>query len=280
MNVRRAAPGEGKTIARLLRESVPMSLRELSIWSSRRACCYAEHCIERARDAAAPVFYLLINGAEPAGVAEFRSLGGTAFLNHIGVSPRWRGQGLGRWLLRQAATDFLRRRPWPAISLDVDPKNHHAFDWYRRLGMTTQAETFWHAGVLDPLARPEEAGVIAGWESAERTHQRFGFSRFRVVTPLGRHEVGRMGREWFRLGEDAWRDPGVPAALGRLDAARRVLLIASRRLQELTAVHRTQRLAAGAELFVNRLLCSATASDGKVSCRQHQLAGRFRRSCG
>jgi hypothetical protein len=73
-------------------------------------------------------------------------------------------------------------------------------------------------------------------------HREFGFSQILIETARQRHEIGRLGQEYFRLKEDAWRDPGVHTALRRLDANRSILLLASQPIEPLAVVHHIVRL--------------------------------------
>lgn len=52
---------------------------------------------------------------------------------YVGVHPRHRGRGLGRWLLRHAISDG-RRRGLRSFSLAVDGRNEHAGRIYARCG--------------------------------------------------------------------------------------------------------------------------------------------------
>ena len=55
--------------------------------------------------------------------------------------------------------------------------------------------------------------------------------------------MGRLDRDYFRLDERAWDDPGVHATLCQLDATRRILLVTSKAQPDLRILRRTERLA-------------------------------------
>jgi hypothetical protein len=87
------------------------------------------------------------------------------------------------------------------------------------------------------LDEPLQAG------DADAMHRQFGFSRLRIETRKGTYDVGRLDRDYFRLDEQAWNDPGVHAALHQLDATRRILLVTSKAQPDLRMLRRTERLA-------------------------------------
>jgi GNAT superfamily N-acetyltransferase len=299
MTVRRAVPGEGTIVARLILASLPSTFVPFTIWRSAKAGAWVEtqlaaplaargeidssdenggltpfslphgvdgpelpvrrkrqsvpifgapHFCHGLLDESLSAFYLLLGKrGDAAGVVEFRTFGGGAFLNHIAVAPSFRGRGCGRLLLRSAAKDFLAQHPARRVLLDVDPSNAVAYEWYSRLGFVPFGETYWQLGEIQ--RQPARAGAVLGLAHAEAMHRRFGFSQLRIETHRDIRDAGRLGREYFRLDQTAWDDPGVHAALRLLDAKRRILLVTSTAQAGLRIVRRTARLAVEAALL-------------------------------
>jgi ribosomal protein S18 acetylase RimI-like enzyme len=240
MRVRRAVPGEAGLIAAQIRAGLPAPLLPLTIWQQPGVCRYVEQTLAQ-RGSGGCAYYLLVeDDGETAGIVEFRRTGHEAVLNHISIAPSWRGRSLGRLLLREAALDFLSSHAIETVLLDVDPANLLAYRWYRRLGFEPQGGSYWHLAQLN--AATTATGSIAGLAEADAMHREFGFSRILIETARRRHEIGRLGQEYFRFGERAWRDPGVHTALRRVDANRPILLLATQPLDPLPVVHHILRL--------------------------------------
>jgi ribosomal protein S18 acetylase RimI-like enzyme len=240
MRVRRAVPGEACLVAAQIRAGLPAPLLPLTIWQQPGVCRYVEQAL-RERGSGACAYYLLVeDDGEAAGIVEFRRTGHEAVLNQISIAPQWRGRSLGRLLLREAALDFLSSHAIETVVLDVDPANLPAYRWYRRLGFEPQDGSYWHVAQLS--AASTATGSIAGLAEADAMHREFGFSQILIETARQRYEIGRLGQEYFRLEERAWRDPGVHTALRHLDANRLILLLASQPIEPLAVVHHIVRL--------------------------------------
>jgi hypothetical protein len=111
------------------------------------------------------------------------------------------------------------------IGLDVFHDNVRALKWYSRLGFATIA-----AAEFLELAAPgrtgEEPVYVTGLPQADLCQERFGFSRFALITRQGTFNAGRIGDTWFRLTDlEAVRSAAVFAALERLDPQRRVFAV-------------------------------------------------------
>ena len=142
--IRRARPGQGEEIARLVRASLPARVRRFTIWDSPQIGALVESLLGGARAGEAHEFYLARQGRRPAAaVAAFRLLDGQAFLNHLYVAPRFRGCRLGKRLLAAAARRYLARHPAERIGLDVFAGAHPAEAWYARLGFEERARRIW-----------------------------------------------------------------------------------------------------------------------------------------
>lgn len=70
-------------------------------------------------------------GPEPVGLVQCWTSG---FIKDLVVTPQWRNQGLGTYLLHAAFAEF-RRRGAPHIDLKVEATNLGAQRFYRRHGM-------------------------------------------------------------------------------------------------------------------------------------------------
>jgi ribosomal protein S18 acetylase RimI-like enzyme len=225
-SIEAAAPQDADSIARLVRASLPVALRRLTIWSSPRAGRYVHAILCGAFPRERHQFYLLRRGSTPAGLAAFRLFAGAAFLNHLYIAPRCRGSSLGSLLLEAAARRYLVRHPAREIGLDVFAGNRRATAWYRRLGFEQRARLGWWIlarGVHAATTRAPAAVAPA----AARQHRAWGFSQFAAETRAGRYQVGRLCAPFFRLTDPrAAADPDLLAALARLNPRRRVLLIA------------------------------------------------------
>ncbi len=259
MKVRRAVPGEGQIVAQQVRASLPPSFVPFTIWRSAKAGAWVETQLASPPDRTSSVYYLLIDQrGSPAGVAEFRSFDGDAFLNHFGVAPAYRGRGHAHLLLQFAMDDFLALHHAERVLLDVEASNTVAYDWYRRLGFAPCGETCWHLGEIQ--RQPARAGAILGLADAGAMHRRYGFSLLRIQTGQKVCEVGRLGRNYFRLDEHAWGDPGIHAALRQLDPKRRVLLVTSTPQPDQLLVRQTERLAVKTALLRRNLVSGQTSS--------------------
>jgi GNAT superfamily N-acetyltransferase len=170
--LRRAVPGEGPAVARLIRASLPAHVRSLTIWASPHAGRYVEAVLSGRADRGA-AFYLLELARRPAGVAAFRLLEGRGFLNHLYIEPASQGAGLGRRLLLTSLHDFLSGHRAREVALDVFAGNRRAEHWYARLGFTACAGCTWwveqqfrpsgEPGAETSLRTPDPAWNFAGW---------------------------------------------------------------------------------------------------------------------
>lgn len=245
IRIRQARAGEGALVTEQIRLSLPEDLAGLTIWHCRHVDRWVEKRIE-AQDGA--VFYVAVDEhggicGEVVGAAEFRVVDSAVFLNQIGVAASRRGNSIGGRLLAAGVRDMGAANGLRSIALDVDPANKHAYEWYSRIGFGGGPETLWMLGVPRPEA--VEPAPVDGWEQARRDHECFGFSKFGLSVSGEIHQIGRLGDELFRITtQGAWDEPAVHAALGRLDAGRKVLLIQGALTAGVRAVRRTERMRA------------------------------------
>ena len=251
IRIRRARPGEGRVVTERIRASLPTSLEGLTIWH----CGHVDRWVEeRLGSGSPPFFYLAVDeDCQAVGAAEFRVIRDVAFLNQIGVCRSREGQGIGGRLLAGGLRDLAGAKRLPTVALDVEPTNEHACQWYQRLGFVSCSATHWMLA-SKRRDRVVKAASIEGWGRAEREHELFGFSRFRLRTSTVAHEAGRLGDKLFRLTmAEAWTDASVHAALEQLDPRRRLLLIGDDTLGGAEVVRRTQRLRAPMVCVLSKL---------------------------
>jgi ribosomal protein S18 acetylase RimI-like enzyme len=262
VKVLRAVPGDAGLVVDQIRAALPAPLLPLTIWQQPGVRYYVEQALAQ-RGSGSRAYYLLAeDDGETAGIVEFRRSGHEAVLNHVSIAPQWRGRSWGRVLLRESALDFLSSRAIETVLLDVDPANLLAYRWYRRLCFEPAGASYWH---LAQLCAATETGSIVGLAEADAVHREFGFSQILVETKRHRHEVGRLGQEYFRLDESPWRDPGVHAALRHLDPKRSVLLLGSNPLDCLPVVHHLVRLRTTSVPLCLRLIHDGSVDEGSQS---------------
>jgi GNAT superfamily N-acetyltransferase len=241
-------------VADQIRLSLPTHLDGLTIWHCRSVDRWVE---QRIKMNDASVFYVAAEEGEYAhgeivGAAEFRVVESTVFLNQIGVAAGRRGQGIGGRLLAAGLRDMGAAYGLDSVALDVEPANKPAYEWYRRIGFGGGPETYWMSGALRPEA--VEPAPVEGWDDARRDQQSFGFSQFGLWAAGEVHRIGRLGDELFRITTpEAWSEPAVHAALDRLDAGRRVLVIQGGLLEGTDVVRRTERIRAPLAFVLSKL---------------------------
>ena len=251
LQLERARPGQGALVARWIARSIDPSILPLTIWRSPRAGRYVESLLGAGGDDV-PRFYLLRRAGLVAGLAAFRRVDGCAFLNHICIGRRWRGQGWGRRLLAAATTRYLRAHPAHWVALDAFA-GRPAEAWYRRLGFVEQARQGWYCRASGPVrGRRLLALPVAGFDEAACRHRAWGFSTFTA----GPYTVGRLYAPYFRLTHPAAaRDRDLAGLLAALDPSRRLLLVAPGPVPSScwTRLTWSYRLGCSADLLLERL---------------------------
>ncbi len=104
--------------------------------------------------------WLLLSGAGPCGsVQGIRERRGLGAIQNLGVTPAFRGRGLGRNLLLQALAGF-RRAGLDRGMLEVTARNEGAIRLYRRLGFR-RTKTLYKAVTRPVVPEPAlRSGVI------------------------------------------------------------------------------------------------------------------------
>lgn len=234
--IRLASISDSAQIVKLLQSGLPAQVLPLTIYGVEAIARYIGDSI-RYQDFGESLFCVCDDGGRLLGFAEFRRLRDSIFLNHIYVLAGARGQGIGTRLLR----DGLQRLHQPARSellLDVFSDNQRAQHWYAALGLEVEFEQTW---MVFPLAQPGAKALI-GWTAlglpqADVVHGRYGFSQFRLQTPSGAYDIGRLGAAFFRSSSLAvLDDPAAMQGLASLDAGCKLLCIAPSATTRLAAM--------------------------------------------
>ena len=121
------------------------------------------------------------------------------FISYITVKQFARQAGVANQLLT-AGLKSLEYLP-DSMMLDVGTHNTIARSWYERLGFVPHSSIDW-VEVSQPVPGSQAQHfrpVIVDYPQAEVLQQTFGFSRFGVITPDKSFQVGRIGRNWFRI---------------------------------------------------------------------------------
>jgi ribosomal protein S18 acetylase RimI-like enzyme len=218
-----AVPSDAVQIVKVMRQGYDQSWLDVILLG----CAGVEHYVEaqiRLGQASTYRYRIHRQDGEIVGVAEFRSLGTTLFLNNIVVLPAGQGAGVGRTLLREMVQE-ARQQGRSRLSLDVLATNVRALSWYTRLGLETTSErSYWHGPM--PGGAPSPSFTIPDHPQAEVVHARFGFSEFSVEEGGRTVRVGRLGTRYFRLlGRSRASDRSLTTFLGNLEPDRRLLAI-------------------------------------------------------
>jgi ribosomal protein S18 acetylase RimI-like enzyme len=251
LTIRSAERADAPCIAELLRRTLTPCHPELVTFGCHGAADFI------AREIGTPHvparFFVAVAGGTLVGALELRVQLDGVFVNHIAVEERCRGRGVGTALLRTAfaAVDVSAGRQ---VLLDVAANNAAAARWYGRLGFTPRASVRWlELDSADGVAPFEIRGLTQGLTLLSL----FGFGEIRVRTAHGDWAIGMLGSTWFRLTDPlAASEPGVWAALRRLDAQRRVFLVhmgAGPTIPTARELARFHRLQADLQLVINHV---------------------------
>lgn len=255
-------------MATILRAGFPPTLVDRTILG-----CDGFHCYLADTIAIGPrggtQYVLVADAAAVVGVAEFRWSFDGILLNHIYVSPDRQGQGLGRMLLAEGIARTIactgRAAGECGICLDVFADNFPARRWYDSIGFATVGELVWKDIPLQPSDSTGRPWYVSNWPQAECAHAAYGFSEFELRTEIGRHRIGRLGAQWFRVTDTAiLTDATALAALAELDPARRLLYFGPR-VDDSPPQAISLRMQAAASEVLNRLQSRRAASGPEIS---------------
>src|ERR1035437_3055966 len=223
IQIRFAEPGDAAQIANLVSGGLRQDFAQLLIYGCRGAPEYIRKQLASGIPSAESAYFVAQAPGGIIGAAELRRQPNRLLLNYIGVHPGYRGQHAGTTLLSAAVG--MSGVNSGQIELDVLDDNVRALQWYRRLGFTTRTSAeFLELATSD--GADEGPAYVSGLPQADLCQERFGFSKFNLITGKGTFSVGRIGETWFRLTDlAAIADPAVFPALNRLDPARRIFAI-------------------------------------------------------
>lgn len=260
IKIRPAQITDAEEIVDVMQSSFEPRILRLTIYKCSGIAEYVRHQVTIGHSCCDTRHIVALVDDRIAGCIELRSAPGeVVFLNYIGVRARYRGNGIGKKLL-QAAVSSLARSDCHEFRLDVLEDNHVATSWYERLGLEYGDTTEWWSVPINYRHNSPEA-LLVGYPQAEVCQKAFGFSQFTVFTTNGRHVVGRLGEDWFRLTDSvSLADSGLIAALARLDPNRHLLaLIPEHRIQTVTRERahllvRLRQMSVGLETVMKNLI--------------------------
>jgi ribosomal protein S18 acetylase RimI-like enzyme len=218
-----AVPSDSGQIVEVMRQGYDPSWLDVMLYG----CAGVEHYVEaqiRLGQVSTYRYKVHRRDGEVVGVAEFRCLGATLFLNNIVVLPAGQGGGVGRALLREMVEEALEQGR-STLTLDVLDTNERAMSWYARIGLEATSErSYWHGPM--PGGTPSTSFTISDLPQADVVQARFGFSEISVAGEGRTVRVGRLGPRYFRLlGWSSASDRDLTAFLGALEPRRRLLAI-------------------------------------------------------
>ncbi len=223
--IRPARPGDHEAIATLMRAGVSDQVRRITILGSLHLARFIADELVRSKNDE----YVMCTVREQAvGMCSWRHTDTTLHLNHIGVAPDMRGQGLGTALMLDGLRR-IRRASQHKLTTDVFFDTPRTQAWYRSLSMRSEKHTGWIQLPL-PLTKPSDGHhyTITGLDEADINHFRYGFSQFTLTTNSATYRVGRLGQDLFRVGTGAiLQDPDALYGLVRSDPNRQLVCIVS-----------------------------------------------------
>ncbi|WP_143192038.1 GNAT family N-acetyltransferase, partial [Paenibacillus helianthi] len=161
--------------------------------------------------------------------SEWRIFENVIFLNNLYVSPLYRNKGVGYQLLKYGrclATSLDIKQ----ISLDVFEWNQSSYSWYKKLGFSNGEYTRWFTGNIifheDYSTSDIQNAEIIELSQAKISHQKFGFSSFKVITSRKEYSIGRLGDKHFRLTDvEGLNDKSLLKILFNIDSNRKIFLV-------------------------------------------------------
>ena len=223
LDIRFAEPADAGQIADLLATSSRPDVAQLLICGCKGASEYIRMQLAAGVRNAESAYFVAQAPRGIIGAVELRRRSNRLFLNHIAVHHNYRGQRVGAVLFLAAVRMSVVNSG--QIGLDLFHDNVRALHWYSRLGFATMTSAEF-LELAPPSAADEEPAYAAGLPQANLCQERFGFSRFDLITGKGTFSAGRIGETWFRLTDvAAIGSPSVFAALKLLDPARRIFAV-------------------------------------------------------
>jgi ribosomal protein S18 acetylase RimI-like enzyme len=223
IQIRFAEPTDAAQIASLFSTGFRPEFAQLLMYGCRGASEYIRMQLASAIPTAESAYFVAHTPDAIVGAAELRRQPDRLLLNYIAVHPSHRGQSVGA-ILFSAAVEMLGVSSGQ-IGLDVLHDNVRALHWYSRLGFATGTSTEF-LELAPPSGADESLAYVSGLPQADLCQERFGFSKFNLITRKGTFSVGRIGDTWFRLTDlAAVGNPAIFAALKLLDPGRRIFAV-------------------------------------------------------
>jgi ribosomal protein S18 acetylase RimI-like enzyme len=223
IQIRFAEPRDAEQVAILFSDGFRPDFAQLLIYRCRGASEYIRMHLASGVPTAESAYFVAEAPGGIIGAAELRRHSNRLLLNYIGVHPGYRGQRVGAILLSAAVG--MSGVSSGQIGLDVLHENVRALQWYGRLGFVTRTSAEF-LELAPPSGVDEGPAYVSGLPQADLCQERFGFSKFNLITRKGTFSVGRIGDTWFRLTDlAAIGDPAIFAALNLLDPGRRIFAV-------------------------------------------------------
>ena len=219
-----ARPEDAAEIMDVVQIGLPSEILDLTTFGSARYAQFVHAQIVAGNEEAGAHFLVARVSGRLAGCAELRRCAAGLFINNMVVRPEHQARGIGRQFLKTMfhGADQVK---YPSVLLDVFEENARARTWYERLGFQHIGMSEWWEFRGTPT-RHDVWATLVDYLQALVEHERFGFSRFTVVTPERRYEVGRLHGSLFRLvGSPSVEDATLHDFLSGLEPDRRILAI-------------------------------------------------------
>jgi ribosomal protein S18 acetylase RimI-like enzyme len=221
--IRRAEEKDAAQIAMLFCLGFRPEVAQLLIYGCKGAANYIRMQIASSGRSPESLYFTADTPGRVIAAVELRRAPDRLFLNYIGVHPDHHGKGIGTRLLAEAIKMSAERTG--KICLDVFADNLRALEWYARLGFKV-LQTSEFIEVIPSAPVMNGTAYLSDLPQADLCQERFGFSRFNLVTAQRGCSVGRIGDGWFRLNDSAsLADPDVFSALRLLDPTRRIFTV-------------------------------------------------------
>lgn len=166
----------------------------------------------------------VLRGGTPVGVADWRVLGSTLFLNGLSVRADFRGGGLGRRFVDDGVA-LARAMGVPWLALDVATGNAAAHALYHRAGFTDGAELPWcHVTVGRPEFGRRSARIV-DWPVFSAGRAAYGFADLSVRGSDGEVASARVVGDVLRLTSAAGTAGLTPAELCALTGCTRAYAV-------------------------------------------------------
>ena len=223
--LRPAAPADAAALVPFLRLSIPRTFLPYTILGCAGFHAYLTDLFEQGPATTPHRFFTIDHDSELHGVAEWRTDGGSLFLNYLYLTPDARGHGLGRRLLLQGIHETAAPMH-RTVRLDVFATNRHARAWYAALGFRPVETRSWLIVDLPTGIMHTDDVVLDGLPEADAQHARYGFSAFSLKTPTSTYRIGRLEDGLFRATTcSILSDRAALKALHRFQPQRRLLCI-------------------------------------------------------